>query len=337
MQRLDDFDYELPPELIAQTPLEDRSASRLLWLHRSSGKTEHRDFRDVAEILQPGDLLVLNNTRVTARRLFGKKKTGGAAELLILSREGNGIYQALAKPGKRLSPNVEIDLENGLSAVVLGDLGEGRKRIAIRGAADVDRALSRAGVVPLPPYIHSELKDEERYQTVYATAPGSAAAPTAGLHFTPSLLSQLREGEVNTAFVTLDVGLDTFRPVSSDNLDEHQMHGETCTVPEETVAAVKNCKGRVIAVGTTSVRTLESFAIGPRELASGTKTASLFIRAGFRFQIVDGMFTNFHMPRTTMLIMLAAFAGRENVMHAYQAALKERYRFLSFGDSMLIL
>jgi len=330
-ESLSAFNYELPAELIAQEPLADRSASRLLYLHRDSGVVEHKAFSDVLELLRPGDLLVLNNTRVTARRLFGRKKTGGAVELLVLSRNSDGSYKALARPGKRLPPGVEVELDNGLSARIIEDLGNGRKRVCIGGD------ISRAGVVPLPPYIHSELRDEERYQTVYASAPGSAAAPTAGLHFTSSLLDNLQANGVDSVFVTLDVGLDTFRPVTAENLDQHQMHGETCTVPDSTVSAVANCKGRVIAVGTTSVRTLESFAIGKRRLKSGTMNTSLFIRPGFEFQVVDGMFTNFHMPRTTMLIMLAAFAGRENVMNAYEQAVRKRYRFLSFGDSMLIL
>lgn len=335
--RLGDFDYVLPEGLIAQEPLTHRAASRLLWLHRSSGEIEHRKFADITEILTPGDLLVMNNTRVTARRLLGKKTTGADVELLLLSRETPGVYRALAKPGKRLNPGAEILLENELCAKVMDNLGEGIKRVAIEGKADVDAMLASAGVVPLPPYIHSVLHDEERYQTVYASRPGSAAAPTAGLHFTLPLLKALQQKGIHIAFVTLDVGLDTFRPVSTESVEDHKMHGETCTLPPETVEAVAACKGRVIAVGTTSVRTLESFAIGKKQLESGTMTSALFIRPGFEFRIVDGMFTNFHMPRTTMLIMLAAFAGRDHVMHAYKEAVDQRYRFLSFGDSMLIL
>lgn len=337
MHRLSDYDYELPPDLIAQTPLADRAASRLLWLHRDTGQVEHRHFRDVSEILRPDDLLVMNDTRVTARRLLGHKPTGAAVELLVLRRCANGQYEVLAKPGKRLQPGAVVELENGLRAAIVENRGEGRKTVLFEGNGDIDEVIGHSGAVPLPPYIHESLADEERYQTVYARAPGSAAAPTAGLHFTSEILRTLRSKGIQTAFVTLDVGLDTFRPVTSENLEEHVMHGEVCSVPDATAQVMASCKGRVIAVGTTSVRTLETFACGKRALRAGSTTSTLFIRPGFDFQIVDGMFTNFHMPRTTMLVMLAAFAGREYVMAAYEEAISERYRFLSFGDSMLIL
>ena len=335
MARLSDYDYSLPESAIAQKPLSDRASSRLLWLHKD-GTIEHRLFRDVVGILDPGDLLVLNDTRVTALRLFGRKRTGAAVELLLLKDLGADAYEALAKPGARLQPGTEAVFENGLVCRFEENLGEGLKRVQFLGSS-VSERISELGQVPLPPYIHERLPDAERYQTVYSSAPGSAAAPTAGLHFTRPLLEALTSKGVHLAHVTLDVGLDTFRPVKAENLDEHAMHGERCSVSAETASAVAGCKGRVIAVGTTAVRTLESFAAGPRELGVGSKTTDIFIRPGYEFKIIDGMFTNFHMPRTTMLIMLSALVPRESLMAAYQEALAGDYRFLSFGDSMLIL
>lgn len=320
---------------IAQSPLADRSSSKLLHLHRD-GSIEHRGFREVVGILAPGDLLVLNDTRVSALRLFGHKKTGGRIELLLLKELSDGTYEALAKPGNRLQPGTVASFENGLACTFEENLGDGRKRVRFDGAG-IPEKLREVGKVPLPPYIRRQIEDPERYQTVYNSRPGSAAAPTAGLHFTRPILEQLEANGIGLARVTLSVGLDTFRPVQSENLDEHAMHGELCSVPEETVRAVANCKGRVIAVGTTTVRTLESFATGPRELDSGEKTTAIFIRPGYQFKIIDGMFTNFHMPRTTMLIMLSALVQREHLLRAYLEALAESYRFLSFGDSMLIL
>lgn len=335
MDCLSNYDYTLPESAIAQKPLRDRAASRLLWLHKD-GTIEHRVFRDVVSILEPGDLLVLNDTRVTAVRLFGKKRTGASVELLLLRDLGAGAYEALAKPGGRLQPGVEAVFENGLVCRFEENLGEGLKRVQFLGST-VSERVAELGQVPLPPYIHEALPDAERYQTIYSSAPGSAAAPTAGLHFTRDLLEALSAKGVQMAYVTLDVGLDTFRPVKAENLDEHAMHGERCCVPEETAEAVAVCKGRIIAVGTTAVRTLESFATGDRLLATGLKTTDIFIRPGFEFRIIDGMFTNFHMPRTTMLIMLSALVPRGSLMAAYQEALSGGYRFLSFGDSMLIL
>ena len=335
--RIADFDYDLPESAIAQAPLEDRSQSKLLWLHRSSGFVEHRMFRDVPSILKPGDLLILNNTRVTARRLFGRKPTGASVELLVLRKLGMNRYESLVKPGKRLQPGAQILLEGGMTATIESSIGEGLRELSFHGPTPAEELLSDAGTVPLPPYIHEDLQDEERYQTVYASIPGSSAAPTAGLHFTSGLLEELRKSGVELAFVTLDVGIDTFRPVTADDLDDHKMHGETCTVPAGTVAAVEACKGRIIAVGTTTVRTLESFATGPRKLTTGTRKTEIFIRPGYEFKVVDGMFTNFHMPRTTMLVMLSAMVDRQILMGAYREALHNGYRFLSFGESMLIL
>jgi S-adenosylmethionine:tRNA ribosyltransferase-isomerase len=336
LERLSDYDYALPQAAIAQTPLSDRSASRLLWLRRD-GTIEHRAFREVTEILNPGDLLIVNDTRVSALRLFGHKRTGAAVELLLLRDLGGGAFETLAKPGNRLQPGAEVVFERGLWCRFEESLGEGRKRVQFYSESPIGEVLAGQGLTPLPPYIHERLLDQERYQTVYNKAPGSSAAPTAGLHFTSQILSSLESRGVRVARVTLDVGLDTFRPVKTDNLDDHAMHGERCSVPEETVEAVAKCEGRVIAVGTTAVRTLESFAVGPRSLIQGEKVTSIFIRPGYKFNIIDGMFTNFHMPRTTMLIMLSALVDREALLAAYREALTQGYRFLSFGDSMLIL
>lgn len=334
--RLSLYDYRLPPERIAQTPLDDRAASKLLWVHRADGHLTHHVFREIPSILRPGDLLVMNDTRVTALRLMGRKPTGGEVEVLLLRESGDHEFVALARPGRRLQPGARILFDDDLAATVLENL-DMRKRIRFDPVDGLHRRLQACGRVPLPPYIHEPLSHPERYQTVYASRGGSAAAPTAGLHFTPEILAQLQAMGVSIAKVTLDVGLDTFRPIESEDVSDHVMHGERCTVPPETVDAVAACEGRVVAVGTTTVRTLETFALGRRALRTGVEESRLFIRPGFRFQIVDGMFTNFHMPRTTMLMMISAMAGRESVMKAYEVALQSDYRFLSFGDSMLIL
>lgn len=334
--RLSEFAYDLPEELIAQEPLADRAASRLLVLDKRTGRIKHRRFNDVVDLLQPGDLLVLNDTRVSALRLLGHRATGGAVEALLIDDLGGGTFVALMKPAKKLKPGEVVVFEGGLQAGVESDEGEGRRRIAF-AQKDYDQQLAAVGRVPLPPYVQKEIADPERYQTVYANTKGSAAAPTAGLHFTPELLSVLKERGVDTATVTLDVSLDTFRPIQVDDVDEHVMHGERCTVPEETARKIAECQGRVIAVGTTSVRTLESFATGHRRLEHGSQVSRLFIKPGFEFKVVDAMFTNFHMPGTTMMLLVSALAGRENVLNAYREAVAHRYRFLSFGDSMLIV
>lgn len=336
MDRLSDYDYVLPEELIAQTPLQDRSASRLMWL-RLDGGIEHRSFVDVVEILKPGDLLVMNDTRVSAIRLYGKKMTGAAVEALLLRETAPACYEALVKPAKRLRIGAAISFADGLAASVVGELEDGIKVLEFKPVENFRERLAKVGLTPLPPYIHEILQDKERYQTVYGTVGGSAAAPTAGLHFTPELLGRLDERGIETAKVTLHVGIDTFRPVQVEDLDQHRMHGETCSVTDATVEMVRKCSGRVIAVGTTTVRTLESFADGPRQLRTGSMDSRLFIRPGFRFQIIDGMFTNFHLPRTTMLTMISALARRERILDAYREAVAANYRFLSFGDSMLIL
>ncbi len=337
MERLSDYDYDLPEELIAQTPIKVRSGSRLLHLDRSTGAIVHRQFREVTDLLREGDLLVMNDTRVSALRLLGLKSTGAAVEALLLDSPAPYLYHALMKPGRRLQVGSLIEFGEGLVATVERDLGDGQKEIRFQVIDDFSAKLNAVGSVPLPPYIHEKLLDSERYQTVYAKYQGSAAAPTAGLHFTPEILGALQTKGVNTAKVTLHVSLDTFRPVQTDNPTEHVMHGERCTLPPETAVAIEQCKGRIIAVGTTSVRTLESFAVGARRVEPGEKSSALFIYSGYEWRVVDGMFTNFHMPRTTMLLMISALAGKEAVRQAYREAVSERYRFLSFGDSMLIV
>lgn len=337
MERVSDYDFNLPESLIAQEPLEDRAASRLLWLNRGANRIEHRCFRDVLEILAPGDLLVANRTRVTAFRLRGEKPSGGQVEILAVRKMGPLLYDCLARPGKRLKPGAEILFGGGLTAEVVEELPQGMKRLQFNSEEELCRATSAPQTVPLPPYITHALEDAERYQTVYSKGSGSAAAPTAGLHFTEELLSGIQAKGIQLAWVDLEVGLDTFRPVQVENPADHPIHGEICEVPPETVTAVAEAKGRIIAVGTTSVRTLETFAAGKRRLEAGRRESRLFIRPGYEFKIIDGMFTNFHMPRTTMMMMISALAGTAQVMHAYAAAVDQKYRFLSFGDSMLIL
>jgi len=291
----------------------------------------------------------MNDTRVTALRLYGQKPTGGQVELLLLKElpsldggAGGGcppapnLYEALARPGKRLPAGAVVQLEQGLEAVVEQTLEDGRKIIRLKGET-LEATLHRIGLAPLPPYVKKPLHDRERYQTVYSKEGGSAAAPTAGLHFTPELIDELRTKGVEIAHVTLDVGLDTFRPITAENPFDHEMHGERCSVPRETAEKVASCKGRVIAVGTTATRTLESFATGKRQLATGEKMTKIFIQPGYEFQIIEGMFTNFHMPRTTMLLMLSALVPGATLRRAYDEALANHYRFLSLGDSMLIL
>jgi S-adenosylmethionine:tRNA ribosyltransferase-isomerase len=337
MHRLSDYDFDLPPELIAQEPLRDRAASRLLHLDRNSGEVSHRVFRDCVNLLQSGDVLVLNNTRVSALRLLGEKPNGGAVEFLLLTEFADGAFEALVRPGKSLRPGARARFGESLEAEIEGDLGQGRRKVRFSSTGDLRAEIDRAGMVPLPPYIVKSLQDPERYQTVYGVVPGSSAAPTAGLHFTREVLEQLQAKGVVTAWVTLHVGIDTFRPVLTEDVRSHVMHGEWCEVPVVTANKVNTSRGRVIAVGTTSVRTLESFAVGNRTVEPGAKVSDIYVVPGFDFQVVDGMFTNFHMPKTTMMLMISALAGRDAVMAAYRQAIAEGYRFLSFGDSMLIL
>jgi S-adenosylmethionine:tRNA ribosyltransferase-isomerase len=332
-----DFDYLLPPESIAQTPIEPRDSSRLLVLKRDTGELEHHIFRELGQFLHPNDLLVINQTRVIPARLFAHKPTGGRVEVLLLRRLDLLTWECLVG-GKGLSGGKAITIENGPSAEIVEVL-EGSRR-HIRFTEPIERFFSKVGHVPLPPYIHDPLTDPERYQTVYAREPGSAAAPTAGLHFTPRLMDELKLQGVHFAEVTLHVGLDTFAPVTEDDPEEHQIHTEWCDVPPGTVDAISRARqsgGRVVAVGTTSVRTLESAArAGKDSLLSYSGPTSLYILPGYRFKLVDAMITNFHLPRSSLIMLVSAFAGRAQVLHAYEVAIQEHYRFYSFGDAMFI-
>ncbi len=337
MDRLSDYDYHLPEDLIAQTPLEDRAASRLLVIRRDTGAIEHHMFRETPTLLQPGDLLVMNDTRVSAVRLYGVKRSAGAVEALVMQEIEPGLFRALLKPGKRLKLGTEIEFAGRLAARVEADLGDGVKSLRFLEGAAAKARIMELGSTPLPPYIHRDLEDRERYQTVYSRREGSAAAPTAGLHFDAEILERIRERGIHVAMVSLDVGIDTFRPIQTDDLDRHVMHGERYEIPEETAKMIAECRGRVIADGTTTVRTLETAATGRRIVTSGSGNSTLFIRPGYQFRVVDAMFTNFHLPKTTMLAMLSALVGRETLFGAYRAAVREKYRFLSFGDSMLVV
>lgn len=334
-----DFDYHLPPESIAQTPAEPRDSSRLLVLDRKTGTLTHRIFHQITDYLRPGDLLVLNQTRVIPARIFARKPTGGRVELLLLRREDTLIWEALVG-GKGLINGKTLTVEDGPQAEILAVLEGSRRRI--RFETPIEPYFPKVGHVPLPPYIHAELKDPERYQTVYSREPGSAAAPTAGLHFTPHLLEQLQTKGVRLAYVTLHVGLDTFAPVTEDDPAEHKIHTEWCELPQSTADAINETRaagGRVIAVGTTSVRTLESATVdgGPLTVSPFTGNTSIFITPGYQFKVVDAMITNFHLPKSTLLMLVSAFAGRETILHAYETAIQEGYRFFSFGDAMLIV
>jgi S-adenosylmethionine:tRNA ribosyltransferase-isomerase len=337
-----DFDYDLPPELIAQTPLEPRDASRLLVLDRETGVLEHSCFRDIGRYLRRGDLLVLNRTRVIPARLFALKPTSGRVELLLLHRADLLTWEALVG-GKGLSAGKCIQVEQGPQAEIVEVL-DGSRRL-VRFAEPIEPHLPNAGHVPLPPYIHTTLADPERYQTVYAHEPGSAAAPTAGLHFTPRLLDELLAQGVKVASVTLHVGLDTFAPVTEEDPLEHRIHTEWCQVSDEAVAMVNQARssgGRIVAVGTTSVRSLETAAHSstaghPSTITAFTGATNLYILPGYQFRLVDAMLTNFHLPRSTLIMLVSAFAGRERILHAYEIAKREKYRFYSFGDAMLIL
>ena len=332
-----DFDYELPPESIAQQPA-PRGESRLLVLDRE-GAERHRRVRDLPELLRPGDLLVLNNTRVIPARLFGRRPGGGQIEILLTGKAGDREWDALVKPGRRAKPGTVIELDAGLTAEVIEKEESGRHRL--RFSEPVEPHLDRLGHVPLPPYIQrpDDAADRERYQTVYARHPGAIAAPTAGLHFSAELLQEIAAAGIETAEVTLHVGLGTFKPVSVEQIEEHRMDRERYEVPEAAAEAIRRArdrKGRVVAVGTTVVRTLESAAIaGAGEVLPGSGSTELFITPGFRFQAVDVLLTNFHLPRSTLLMLVSAFAGRERVLAAYEEAVREGYRFYSYGDAML--
>jgi S-adenosylmethionine:tRNA ribosyltransferase-isomerase len=336
-----DFDYNLPPEFIAQTPIQPRDASRLMVLHRQDGRIEHAIFRDIGDYLRPGDVLALNETRVIPARLYAHKVPGGGrVELLLLRRLDEHTWEALVG-GKGLSVGKELLVESGPQARVIEVLSGARR--LVRFEEPVERFWARAGHVPLPPYIHEHLSDPERYQTVYARYPGSAAAPTAGLHFTPGLIERLEAQGINFARLTLHVGLDTFAPVNEDDPRQHHIHTEWCQVSPQAAQAINRAKrngGRIIAVGTTSVRTLESAASLAREdevVGAFEGPTDLFILPGYTFRVVDVMITNFHLPRSTLIMLVSAFAGRERIFAAYETAKREKYRFYSFGDAMLIL
>ena len=334
-----DFFYELPEELIAQTPIERRDGSRLMVLDKTTGAVSHRRFFELPQLLRAGDCIVLNDSRVLPARLFGRLITGGAVEIVLLRDRGEHVWECLARPGRKLRPGVRISFGDGELECEVVDIIEGGNRL-VRFEYDgiFLETLERLGKMPLPPYIHEELDDSERYQTVYSREIGSAAAPTAGLHFTTELLETLRRSGINTAFLTLHVGLGTFRPVKAENIEEHEMHSEFAVIPPETVRLVNETKargGRIIAVGTTSCRTLES-AASDGKLREFSGFTDIFIYPGYEFKCVNALITNFHLPESTLIMLVSALAGRENVLNAYAEAVREKYRFFSFGDASFI-
>lgn len=337
-----DFYFDLPQELIAQDPLEDRSSSRLLVLDKKTGEIEHHTFRDIVSYLKKGDCLVINDTKVIPARLFGvKEDTQAKIEVLLLKRKENDIWETLVKPGKKAKPGTVISFGDGLlKGTVVDVIEDGNRLIQFSYEGIFEEILDQLGQMPLPPYITHQLKDKNRYQTVYAKHEGSAAAPTAGLHFTKELLKEIEDMGVTIAHVTLHVGLGTFRPVKVDNVLDHHMHSEFYVVEEEEAKKVNDAKkngGRVICVGTTSCRTVESATGEDGILKAGSGWTDIFIYPGYRFKILDGLITNFHLPESTLVMLVSALAGRDHVLHAYEEAIKERYRFFSFGDAMLIL
>ena len=336
-----DYDYDLPEELIAQDPLEDRSSSRLMVLDRQTGDVEHRHFTDILEYLHPGDCLVINNTKVIPARLFGvKEDTQAKIEVLLLKRKENDIWETLVKPGKKAKPGTQLVFGDGLlTAEVVDVVEEGNRLIQFHYDGIFEEILDQLGQMPLPPYITHQLKDKNRYQTVYAKYDGSAAAPTAGLHFTKELLQKVKDMGVDIAEVTLHVGLGTFRPVKVENVLDHHMHSEFYMVSQEAADKINRAKEsghRVIAVGTTSTRTLEAAADENGRLHETSGWTEIFIYPGYQFKVIDALITNFHLPQSTLVMLVSALAGREHVLHAYEIAVKERYRFFSFGDAMLI-
>ncbi len=336
-----DFWYDLPEELIAQTPLEKRDTSRLLVLNRKTGERAHKHFYDVIDYLQPGDCLVMNDSRVLPARLLGHRPTGGAVEVLLLRDLGNKKWECLCKPGRKMQVGSEVIFGNGeLTATVAEVKEDGNRIVEFHYEGIFLEVLERLGKMPLPPYIKAELADQERYQTVYSKEVGSAAAPTAGLHWTQELLEKVREKGVKTAFVTLHVGLGTFRPVKAGQITDHHMHAELCMISKETAEILNQTKaegGRIICVGTTSCRTLESLVCDDGSFEEKSKWTEIFIYPGYEFKAMQGLITNFHLPESTLVMLVSAFAGRENVLAAYEEAVKEKYRFFSFGDAMLII
>ena len=336
-----DFYYDLPPELIAQTPLTDRSASRLLVLNKESGEISHEYFYDIPAHLKPGDCLVMNNTRVIPARLYGcKEGTGGKIEFLLLKRLELDKWEVILRPGKKAKPGSRFEFGGGLlRAEVLEVIEDGNRIVRFEYDGVWEEILDKLGEMPLPPYIKEKLSDKERYQTVYSKIEGSAAAPTAGLHFTKELLKKIENMGVETAYLTLHVGLGTFRPVSVDNVEEHIMHSEFYQVSPETAEKINRTRergGRIIAVGTTSVRTLETVADDDGRMRAASGETSIFIYPGYKFKAVDALITNFHLPESTLVMLVSALAGKENIFKAYNTAVREKYRFFSFGDAMLI-
>ena len=335
-----DFDFYLPEELIAQTPLEKRDTSRLLHLNKQTGEIEHKHFYDIKQYLREGDCLVLNDSRVLPARLIGARPTGGAVELVLLKDLGDNRWECLSRPGRKTKPGQELVFGNGELTAVVQEVTLGGNRIVKFSYEGIFlEILERLGKMPLPPYIKEELQDSERYQTVYSKELGSAAAPTAGLHFTKELLAEIADMGVKICYVTLHVGLGTFRPVKADKIEDHEMHSEFCIVPDETAEsgnAVKRAGGRVIAVGTTSCRTLESFTTEDGVLQATSGWTNIFIYPGYKFKCIDALITNFHLPESTLIMLVSALAGREHILNAYNTAVKERYRFFSFGDAMMI-
>lgn len=337
-----DFYFDLPKELIAQDPLTDRSSSRLLKMNKKTGEIEHRHFTDILDYLKPGDLLVLNNTKVIPARLLGvKEETGANVEVFLLKRISDNTWETLVKPGKKLKPGTFVSFGDGiLRAEILETLDDGGRIVKFYFDGIFEEILDKLGEMPLPPYITHKLKDKDRYQTVYAKYEGSVAAPTAGLHFTEDLLNKVKESGVDIAYVTLHVGLGTFRPVKVDDVTNHVMHSESYVVSKETADKINNTKkagGRVICVGTTSVRTLESVALDDGTMNEASGDTCIFIYPGYKFKVLDGLITNFHLPESTLVMLVSAFAGKENVLAAYEKAVKEEYRFFSFGDAMMII
>lgn len=336
-----DFYYELPQELIAQEPLEKRDHSRLMILDKVTGKIEHRHFYDIADMLNPGDTLILNDTRVIPARLYGvKEDTGGAIEFLLLNKHSLDTWEVILKPGRRAKPGARFVFGNGeLKAEILDIINDGNRLVKFEYEGVFENVLDKLGEMPLPPYITKKLEDKDRYQTVYAKHNGSAAAPTAGLHFTPDLLEKVKARGVNIGYVTLHVGLGTFRPVKADDINEHKMHSEFYILPQGTADLINRTKaegGRVVSVGTTATRTLETAGMNGLPLKASTGWTDIFIYPGKEFHVIDALITNFHLPESTLIMLVSALAGRENVLNAYAEAVKERYRFFSFGDAMFI-
>ncbi len=335
-----DFDFQLPEELIAQTPLERRDTSRLLTLDKATGSVEHHHFYDLPRFLKSGDCLVLNNSRVLPARLIGHRPTGGVCEVLLLVDKGGDLWECLVRPGRKLKPGARVIFGDGqLTAAIEAELEDGKRAVRFHYQGIFLEILEQLGRMPLPPYIKAELQDQERYQTVYSKVVGSAAAPTAGLHFTPELLEQVREMGVNVCYVTLHVGLGTFRPVKAEDIQDHEMHSEFCMISQETADTINKTKkngGRVICVGTTSCRTIESFAAEDGTMSERSGWTNIFIYPGYQFKVLDALITNFHLPQSTLIMLVSALAGREHVLAAYEEAVRERYRFFSFGDAMFI-